>query len=81
MDKIIWKNIWVKIEFYFKIQFFLSVFYLKNPNESYYEGHYPILVTSDIDLVQEIFVKQINNFSGRRVINLLFKTFLNQSYN
>lgn len=34
----------------------------------YYEGHTPMIVTSDLDLIQEIFIKQFNNFSARRVI-------------
>ncbi len=33
----------------------------------YYEGHLPILVTSDVDMVNEIFVKQFNHFSARKV--------------
>ena len=33
----------------------------------YYEGHYPVLVTSDLDLIQEVFIKQSKNFSARKV--------------
>lgn len=32
----------------------------------YYEGHLPVLVTSDLDLIQQIFVKQFANFSARK---------------
>ena len=32
----------------------------------YYEGHLPVLVTSDLELIQQIFIKQYNNFSARR---------------
>lgn len=32
----------------------------------YYEGHCPILVTSDLEMVQEILVKQYANFSARK---------------
>ena len=32
----------------------------------YYEGHYPILVTSDISMIQEVFIKQFANFTGRK---------------
>ena len=39
----------------------------------YYEGHFPILVTSDIGLIQEVFIKQYANFSGRKVIKLVFQ--------
>lgn len=34
----------------------------------YFEGHLPILVTSDLEIIQEVFIKQFNNFSGRKVI-------------
>ena len=32
----------------------------------YYEGHMPILVTSDLDMIQQIFVKQYANFAARK---------------
>jgi cytochrome P450 len=32
----------------------------------YYEGHYPILVTSDSNMIQEVFIKQFSNFTGRK---------------
>ncbi|RNA25033.1 cytochrome p450 -like protein, partial [Brachionus plicatilis] len=32
----------------------------------YYQGHLPILVTSDLDMIQEVFVKQSKNFSARK---------------
>ena len=38
----------------------------------YYEGHRPILVTSDLDIVNEIFIKQFNNFTGRKVIQTIY---------
>lgn len=31
-----------------------------------FEGHVPVLVTSDLDIVQEVFIKQFNNFSARK---------------
>jgi hypothetical protein len=34
----------------------------------YFEGHVPTLVTSDLEIIQEVFVKQFNNFSSRKVI-------------
>ena len=34
---------------------------------SIFDGHLPILIISDPDMVQEIFVKQFSNFSARRV--------------
>nr|UOU03272.1 cytochrome P450 3045C2 [Brachionus rubens] len=34
----------------------------------YYEGHYPIMVTSDLDVIQEVFVKQTANFGARKKI-------------
>jgi hypothetical protein len=34
---------------------------------SFYEGHQPVLVTSDLDIIQEIFIKQYSNFAARRV--------------
>ena len=33
----------------------------------YYEGHTPVLVTSDIELIDEIYYKQFSNFSARKV--------------
>nr|QEV83793.1 cytochrome P450 [Brachionus rotundiformis] len=32
----------------------------------YYEGHQPIFVTSDLDVIQEVFLKQSSNFAGRK---------------
>ena len=34
---------------------------------SYFEGHLPILVTSDPEIIQDIFIKQYANFSARKV--------------
>lgn len=33
----------------------------------YYEGHTPVLVTSDLDLIREVFIKQFHCFSARKV--------------
>nr|UOU03275.1 cytochrome P450 3045B1 [Brachionus rubens] len=33
----------------------------------YYEGHLPIMVTSDIDLINEVFIKQYSNFMARKI--------------
>ena len=33
----------------------------------YYEGHLPVLVTSDLDVIQDVFVNNFNNFTGRKV--------------
>ena len=33
----------------------------------YYEGHLPVLVTSDLEIIEEIFFKQFSNFSARKV--------------
>ncbi len=32
----------------------------------YFEGHLPVLVISDLSMVQEILVKQYSNFSARK---------------
>nr|ATW72310.1 cytochrome p450 CYP3045C19 [Brachionus calyciflorus] len=32
----------------------------------YFEGHMPILVTGDLDIIQEIFIKQHSNFSAKK---------------
>lgn len=43
---------------------------LDNKNRSffsYYEGHLPVLVTSDVEIIQEVFVKQFGNFMARKV--------------
>ena len=45
---------------------------------SIYEGHLPVLVTSDLDIIQEVFIKQSKNFSARKVI---FKNIVNSCYN
>ncbi|KAF6023071.1 TBXAS1 [Bugula neritina] len=34
----------------------------------YYEGSSPVIVTSDPDVIKEVFVKQFNNFYGRRLL-------------
>lgn len=34
----------------------------------YYEGHLPIIVTSDLEIIQEVFIKQFGNFVARKVI-------------
>lgn len=33
----------------------------------YYEGSSPVIVTSDPEIIKEVYVKQFNNFYGRRV--------------
>lgn len=33
----------------------------------YYEGSMPVIVTSDPEMIKEVFIKQFNNFYGRRV--------------
>jgi len=38
----------------------------------YYEGHLPILVTSDIEIIQEVFVKQFANFSARKMLSIQY---------
>nr|AHL88982.1 cytochrome p450 3045A1 [Brachionus koreanus] len=32
----------------------------------YFEGHSPVLVTSDLDIIQEVFIRQFSNFSARK---------------
>lgn len=32
----------------------------------YFEGHLPILVTSDLEIIQEVFVRQSSNFAARK---------------
>ena len=39
----------------------------------YYEGHYPIMVTSDIDLIREIFISQASNFAARKFVPAQYK--------
>ena len=45
---------------------------------SYYEGHLPILVTSDIELIDEIFYKKFSHFAARKVIRLASKVFVSK---
>lgn len=33
----------------------------------YYEGSLPVVVTSDPEMIKEVFIKQFHNFHGRRV--------------
>lgn len=33
----------------------------------YYEGHLPIMVTSDLNIIEEVFFKQFPNFTARKV--------------
>lgn len=37
----------------------------------FYEGHLPILVTSDLNIIQEVFFKQQANFMARKVFSYL----------
>jgi cytochrome P450 len=39
---------------------------LDSKTYGYFEGHTPILVTTDLDLIQEIFIKRFSNFSFRK---------------
>ena len=34
-----------------------------------YEGHMPVLIVADAEMVQEIYIKQFSNFSARRVLS------------
>ncbi|RNA38412.1 cytochrome P450 3A29-like [Brachionus plicatilis] len=36
----------------------------------YFEGHLPVIVTSDLEFIQEVFIKQSTNFSARKKANL-----------
>lgn len=37
----------------------------------FFQGHTPMIVTSDLDFISEVFIKQYNNFSAKKVkINL-----------
>nr|QEV83808.1 cytochrome P450 [Brachionus rotundiformis] len=36
----------------------------------YFEGHLPVIVTSDLEIIQEVFIKQSTNFSARKKSNL-----------
>lgn len=42
---------------------------------SYFEGHLPVLVTSDVDMIQEIFIKKFPHFSARKVKIFLIKVY------
>ena len=46
--------------------------YMTIKNARIFEGHLPILITSDLDIIQEIFIKQSSNFSARKVDILVF---------
>ena len=40
-----------------------------------YEGHVPVLVTSDPNMVEQVFIKQFSNFTARKVNFQLFPFF------
>lgn len=64
MDQGAWKNLWVRkiLGLNFLSVFKTLIFLLR-----IYEGHRPVLITSDLEIIQEVFIKQFNNFSARRV--------------
>lgn len=33
----------------------------------YYEGHLPVIVTSDLELINEVFIKQYSSFMARKI--------------
>ena len=37
----------------------------------YFQGHTPMIVTSDLDFINEVFIKQYKNFSAKKVTNLI----------
>ena len=39
----------------------------------YYEGHYPIMVTSDTELIREIFITKSSNFAARKFVPAQYK--------
>nr|QVK45585.1 cytochrome P450 [Brachionus paranguensis] len=39
----------------------------------YFEGHLPVIVTSDLEFIQEVFIKQSTNFSARKKSYLIRK--------
>lgn len=51
----------------FLLNFFLMI--------RFYEGGTPIMVTSDPDILSEVFVKQFSNFYGRKVNFIKIFTF------
>lgn len=38
----------------------------------YYEGHLPMIVTSDLEIIQEVFIKQFGNFVARKIYPFQF---------
>lgn len=36
----------------------------------YFEGHLPVIVTSDLEIIQQVFIKQTTNFNARKRPNL-----------
>lgn len=44
----------------------------------YFEGHQPVFVTSDLDIIQDILIKQSSNFAARKVNFYLFEKIVNQ---
>jgi hypothetical protein len=45
---------------------FRQIFFQIN-DYRYFEGPLPVLVTSDLDIVKEVFIKDFSKFTGRKV--------------
>ena len=69
MDQRARKHLWVQQDLL--IQHSMLFLILAISYFSYFEGHSPVLVTSDLDIIQEVFIKQYSNFSGRKVTYLV----------
>ena len=74
MDKKIWQNLRVTTTSFFILIWkkYMLQLYMTIKNARIFEGHLPILITSDLDIIQEIFIKQSSNFSARKVDILVF---------
>ena len=47
-----------------------TIWWILNYNFRYFEGPTPVLVTADVDILQEVFVKQFKSFHARKVRTL-----------
>ena len=57
---------YIQLTFFFGLVMRFSVLF-----DRIYEGHVPFLVTSDLDIIQEVFIKQFSSVPIRKVILFL----------
>lgn len=68
LDTGMWdQDLWASGQMILKSAENLSFIYPGVLFRRFYEGHLPVLVTSDVDIIEQVFVKQFENFTARKV--------------